>query len=83
MKDNIRYRTNRIGPVLREQGRKQRWLADRVGVHESIVSDWVKGKRTVDAHRAGLIAEILGVPFSLLFDRSFVSLNVTEVATAA
>ena len=80
MKDKIRYHTIQIGPALKEQGRKQRWLADRIGVHESVVSDWVNGRRTVDQHRAKQIAEVMDIPFYLLFNDTFVAESVTGVA---
>ncbi len=80
MTDILRYRTSQIGPALKEQGRKQRWLAEQLGVHESIVSDWVNGRRTVDHLRAKQIARVLDIPFYLLFNDTFVSDSVTGVA---
>ncbi len=82
MKQITRYHTIRIGPTLKEQGRKQRWLADQVGIHESVVSDWVNGRRTVDELRARQISKIMGVPFILLFLGTEVPIYGTERSAA-
>lgn len=51
--------TTRLGQILREEGRRQSWLADQVGVHESLVSRWVHGLQVPEAMQ-GPIAEALG-----------------------
>ena len=67
MSNEPRYDATLLAQVLRDQGRKQRWLAERIGTHESLVSEWVNGRRTISEHRARQIASVLGVPFYLLF----------------
>lgn len=52
--------------VLREQGRKQAWLAGRIGVDEATLSRYVNGLHVPDAKRL-LIAEALEVPVAELF----------------
>lgn len=63
----MRYDATLLTRVLRDQGRKQRWLADQIGTHESLVSEWVNGHRTISERRARQVADVLGVPFYLLF----------------
>lgn len=63
-----RYAGTKIKVVLDEQGRRQDWLADQVGVAPATVNRWIKGSRTVDVRNAQKIAAVLGVPLFLLFD---------------
>ena len=56
-----------LGDVLECQGRKQRWLADRIGVTGGYVSLIIAGERTVDRAQGEQIAALLDVPFFLLF----------------
>jgi transcriptional regulator with XRE-family HTH domain len=60
--------TSNLGAVLETQGRKMRWLADRIGVSESKISHVLAGRHTVDRDQGERIAGILGVPFSVLFE---------------
>ena len=62
-----RYLATNLGHVLESQGRKQCWLAERVGVSGAYVSLIVGGERTVDRATGELIATLLDVPFFLLF----------------
>jgi len=59
--------TEALGAVLEEQGRKRRWLAERIGVTESWLSHVLAGRHTVDRDQGERIAGILGVPFFVLF----------------
>ena len=64
----IRYvATGALEAVLEEQGRKRRWLADRIGVSESWISHVLAGRHTVDRTQGERVAGILGVPFFVLF----------------
>ena len=65
--DNRRYKATHLGAVLECQGRKQRWLAERIGVSGGYVSLIIAGERTVDRKQGEQIAELLDVPFFLLF----------------
>jgi predicted transcriptional regulator len=58
--------SSEFGRVLREQGRKQVWLADRLGVDQALVSHWVHGLTVPDDMR-GRIAELLGRDEAELF----------------
>lgn len=58
-------RTN-LEAVMTVQGRKQRWLADRLGVHESEVSRYMNGSKPMPVELVQQAAEILGVPPELL-----------------
>lgn len=57
------YRTNpprtALGAILREEGRRASWLADRVGVNEGTMSRWINGLHVPEDRRAA-IAEALG-----------------------
>src|SRR5690606_30731627 len=63
-----RYTGTKIGMVLREQGRRQDWLATRIGVTPATVNRWIHGTRSIDRKDAVKVAAVLDVPFSLLFD---------------
>jgi putative transcriptional regulator len=52
--------------VLREQGRVQRWLAERIGVDEATLSRYVNGLH-VPLDKRLLIAEALEVPVEALW----------------
>lgn len=62
-----RYVATHLGDVLEAQGRKQRWLAERVGVSGAYISLVIAGERTVDRETGERIAELLDVPLFLLF----------------
>ena len=64
---NRRYRATHLGDVLESQGRKQRWLAERIGVSGGYVSLIVAGERTVDRATGERIAALLDVPFFFFF----------------
>lgn len=68
MHGGSRFAAPNLEAVLLAQGRKQRWLADRAGTTESLLSKLVVGKHTVDEALGERIADALGVPFSLLFE---------------
>jgi transcriptional regulator with XRE-family HTH domain len=59
--------TDAFEAVLEKQGRKRRWLADQVGVSESLISHVLAGRHTVDRGQGERIAATLGVPFFVLF----------------
>jgi len=86
MKNNdLRFTGSNIGRVLNEQGRRQDWLAGKVGVTPATVNRWIKGSRSLDHGSAIRVADALGVPFFLLFDEpigSFLGHQVTEVRAA-
>ncbi len=64
---NQRYVATHLGDVLESQGRKQCWLAGRIGVSGGYISLIIAGERTVDRATGERIAALLGVPFFLLF----------------
>src|SRR3954447_16314221 len=59
--------TANLAAVLEAQGRKQSWLAERLGVSKPLLCLIVSGTRMVDRARGDQIATALGVPFCLLF----------------
>ena len=65
---DLRYTGTKIGQVLSEQGRRQDWLAAKVGVSPATVNRWIRGSRSVDQSSAQRIAATLGVPFFLIFE---------------
>lgn len=62
-----RYVATNLDAVLACQGRKQCWLAGRLGFSAAYLSLIVGGERTVDRATGERIAALLGVPFFLLF----------------
>src|SRR3954453_6864269 len=59
--------TANLAAVLEVQGRKQAWLARRLGISTSLLCLIIGGAKTVDRARGQQIADALGVPFRLLF----------------
>lgn len=78
MSNEQRYDAALLAKFLRDSGRKQRWLAEQIGTHESLVSEWVNGRRTISERRARQVAAVLGVPFYLLFPVANASESDTE-----
>ncbi len=60
--------TANLVAVVDAQGRKRNWLADRVGVSETLLYKIVLGSKTADRALGERIAEALGVPFCVLFE---------------
>lgn len=53
---------------MKHGGRKQKWLAERLGVTEPVVSRWKSGESfPKNADHIELLAEIMNVPVWLLF----------------
>lgn len=48
--------------ILNDQGRTQRWLAGRLGVHESMLSKWILEQYPMPETVVAQIAGILAVP---------------------
>ncbi len=61
-----------LGRILREEGRRQSWLAERVGVDQATMSRYVHGLHVPDDKRAA-IAAALGREPSELFGESEVA----------
>lgn len=68
MNEELRYTGSKIGGVLFEQGRRQDWLASKVGVTPATVNRWIRGNRSLDHTNASRVADALGVPFYLIFN---------------
>jgi transcriptional regulator with XRE-family HTH domain len=78
-----RYRSTNLAAVIKGQGRFQRWLAGQVGISESLISKVALGQRTLDRRRAERVAEVLGVPFFVLFELQTCNDNDSKVDCAA
>jgi transcriptional regulator with XRE-family HTH domain len=71
MKDMTpRYRATNLEETLEAQGRTRAWLGRQLGQHRSYVVHVAKGRRTVSESTARRIAELLGVPFFMIFELS-------------
>jgi transcriptional regulator with XRE-family HTH domain len=75
---NQRYTATYLGDVLETQGRKQRWLAERIGVSGGYVSLIIGGERSVDRDTGERIAALLDVPFFLLFSLGKQSTSISH-----
>lgn len=82
MENTKRYRATGLAETLRDQGRHHRWLARKLGIHESIVSRVVSGERTVSEERAARISELVMVPLFLIFELTDVSKEATSRSVA-
>ena len=59
--DNLRF-------WLESQGRKQKWLAEQLGIATSSITRWKDGEAMPGkAEHFDKLAEIMGIPVSLLF----------------
>lgn len=70
MSESTQFRATGLHDTLKTQGRKARWLAQKAGISESLLCHAMKGRRTVNATAANRIAELLGVPFFVLWKLS-------------
>lgn len=59
-----------LADVLAEQGRRQDWLAQQIGVSKPMMSYIISGRRTVSEPVARQISALLGVPFGMHFELS-------------
>jgi transcriptional regulator with XRE-family HTH domain len=66
--DLTRYSGDRLGPILLAQGRKRTWLAAQVGVHPSLITHILSGRRTASEELATRIAAVLGIPLFFVFE---------------
>lgn len=62
------YNGARLGEILKEQGRSQRWLARRIGVSDAMLSLVISGQRTFTPEAAAKVATTLNLPLFFLAD---------------
>lgn len=53
---------------LASQDKKQKWVAEQLGVTETTITRWKKGTREPTLDQIGKIADLMGIPGSLLFE---------------
>lgn len=63
-----RYSGIKMGRLLRSRGIRFDWFAQQMSVSGASITRWTKGDRTMDRAAAERAAQVLGVPFDLLFD---------------
>lgn len=66
--DTKRYSGAKLRSVLAAQGRRQDWLADQIGIHESYVTKILKEDRPLSRSHALKAATALGIPVHWLED---------------
>lgn len=62
MANNERYDNSKFNTIFREQGRRQDWLARRLGVSRSYISHLKRGAAPITPAMARRIAVVLDVP---------------------
>ena len=83
MKEQPRFKaTEGLATTLVTQGRKQRWLANQLGISDGQMSRVLSGEKTMPEELANKAASLLQVPFFLLFELTDVSNNVTMSSAA-
>lgn len=82
MREPTNFRANEIERLLREQGRKARWLAEQVGISESHLSRIVSGERRISESLAAQIAQAINAPLFLAFELTSVNEDVLERSVA-
>ena len=65
---NLTFYAPGLKAVLREQGRSARWVAQKVGISETLISHAIYGRKTLTHATAKAISELLDVRFGLLFE---------------
>jgi transcriptional regulator with XRE-family HTH domain len=68
MNDTTRYTGTKMGKLLLSRGIRFDWFAAQVGVSKAAVTRWANGSRTIGHAHAERAAEVLSVPFDLLFE---------------
>ena len=58
---------NTIKDHIKDCGYVQKWVATKVGVHESELSRWIKGERTPNDERLKKLSKLLGVSRQKLY----------------
>ncbi len=66
----IRKPKLRLKEILRKQGRKQKWLAEQLGVQPLAVITWCGNKKCPNTETLSKIAELLDIKRSELFERN-------------
>ena len=78
-----RKEINRIKAVLREQGRTQTWLADRLGLAFTTVNGWCNNRGQPYLTDLVNAAELLGVaPADLIVDGAKIRRGQSETLTS-
>jgi plasmid maintenance system antidote protein VapI len=54
--------------TVRASGRRQNWLAERLGISQSSMTRVVKGERTLPPHLAGRLADLVDGDLGALFE---------------
>lgn len=67
-----------LGYYLSLQGISQKELAERLGVSQSAVTNWIKGKNSPDIEAVAQICQVLRVSVSDLFGAGDVEMTVDE-----
>jgi transcriptional regulator with XRE-family HTH domain len=80
METTNRYRATGLGQFIEEQGRLLEWVAEQGGVHPSLITHLLAGRRTVREDVARKIAAALGVPFGFAFELTHGSKSNPQVA---
>jgi DNA-binding transcriptional regulator YdaS (Cro superfamily) len=52
-------KTTPLDDALTAQGRSASWLAERLGVHQTLVSRWVRGAASVPTDQRARVVDIL------------------------
>jgi transcriptional regulator with XRE-family HTH domain len=78
-----RFNGRKLAAVIREQGRRQDWLAARAGISEALLSRLLRGERNVSEDVARRLAYALDVPFFVAFDLSVESESLSHEAVPA
>ena len=54
--------------VLESQGRRKKWLADKLGVAEETINNWCKGKHSPTFDKIFQMAEVLKITPEELYE---------------
>lgn len=61
----------KLATVLHEQGRRQEWVAERMGVSQALVTRWINGERRISYDNLTRLADLLGVEESAIDGKDY------------
>ena len=61
---------NNIKEVIQKEGKKQKWIADKIGVSETDISSYIAGRRTPNHQRLVAMCRLLGCRIVDLYPNS-------------
>lgn len=59
---------SKLGDLLKEKNMTQSTVAEKLGVHQTLISQWCRGKGTPNIRATMKLARILGVDYTIVIE---------------